>query len=107
VRRPTVIGLVAGALLLALVLAFAISPYASSDPDGLERVAIDRGFDDTASDHAAAESPLADYAVRGVDGGVSTGLAGVIGVVATFVVATGGLLVVRVLRRTRPIPTPP
>ena len=30
------------------MLAFFVSPFASSQPDGLERVAIDKGFDETA-----------------------------------------------------------
>jgi cobalt/nickel transport system permease protein len=96
--------LVVGGLALAVLLAAAVSPFASSEPDGLERVAIDRGFEDTATEHAAADSPLADYSVSGVDGRVSTGLAGIIGVVATFAVASGGLLLLRRLRRPRPAP---
>ena len=58
---------VLGGLAVALLLAFVVSPWASSEPDGLERVAIDQGFADNATDHATAGSPLADYAVSGVD----------------------------------------
>jgi cobalt/nickel transport system permease protein len=101
VKRRGLWWLVGGGLVLALVLAFAISPFASSDPDGLERVAIDRGFDDTATEHAAADSPLAEYAVSGVDGRASTALAGIIGVAVTFAVATGAFLVVRGMRQRR------
>ena len=37
------------ALAFALVLGVFVSPYASSKPDGLERVAADQGFVDTAT----------------------------------------------------------
>ena len=50
-------------LAVAFALAFFVSPYASSEPDGLERVAIDNGFADQAQEHALADGPLADYAV--------------------------------------------
>ncbi len=36
---------VVGGLLVALALAFFVSPYASSSPDGLNKVAEDKGFD--------------------------------------------------------------
>jgi cobalt/nickel transport system permease protein len=72
-------------LLVALLVAGVLSGFASSDPDGLERVSIDEGFDEAASDHALADSPLADYGVEGVeDGRLSTGLAGIIGVAVTL-----------------------
>jgi cobalt/nickel transport system permease protein len=87
--------LVAG-LLVAAALAFFVSPYASSQPDGLNKVAIDEGFDGTESPHAAADLPTAGYEVSGVDDpGLSTGLAGVIGVAATFAICAGLLVVVR------------
>ena len=49
----------AGALLVALALAAFASPFASNAPDGLNRVAIDKGFDDEAKVSAVAGSPLA------------------------------------------------
>ena len=85
------------ALGVALLVAGVLSWYASSSPDGLEHVAETTGFAQTAQEHAAAGGPLADYETKGVaPGRLSTGLAGVIGVVATGLVM-GGLLVV--LRR--------
>jgi cobalt/nickel transport system permease protein/cobalt/nickel transport protein len=85
---------------LALLVAGLLSPWASSSPDGLERVALDHGFADRAADSAVAGGPLADYAVAGVaDPAVSTGLAGVLGVLVCFV-AVGGLVLL--LRRLRP-----
>jgi hypothetical protein len=77
-------------LVVSLLLAGVVSYYASSDPDGLEKVAGDIGFDETARDSAASGSPLSDYGVEGVsDERVSVGLAGVIGVVLVAVVAFG------------------
>ena len=71
------------ALGVALLLAFFVSPEASSSPDGLEKVATDKGFIDTGTDHALADLPTADYGVEGVDNErLSTGLAGIIGVLS-------------------------
>jgi cobalt/nickel transport protein len=98
-----------GFLLVALVIAGGLSYLASPDPDGLDSVTLHgctvsetaegEQLDGTciaqnATESHTAGSPLADYAVGGRDG--TTGLAGVIGVLATALV--GGLLF-RVLRR--------
>ncbi len=81
---------------MALVLAGVVSFYASSSPDGLEKVAADHGLDANAQDSALAGSPLADYGVSGMDNErLSVGVAGVIGVGATFVVAAGAFLLIR------------
>jgi cobalt/nickel transport protein len=49
-----------------------------------------------------ADGPLAGYAVRGIDDpALSTGLAGIVGVTATFVIATGGFALVRRLGSRR------
>ena len=89
-------------LFLALGLAVAaglvlfVSPRASSEPDGLEKVAEDEGFIEGAEDHALADTPTADYTVKGVDdGALSTGLSGLIGIAITFAVAGGLFLIVR------------
>ena len=80
----------------SLFLAGVVSFYASSNPDGLEKVAEDIGFIETAEDHTYAEGALADYGVKGVENPrLSTGLAGVIGVVATGVISTGLFMMVR------------
>ena len=80
----------------SLFLAGVVSFYASSNPDGLEKVAEDIGFIETAEDHTYADGALADYGVKGVENPrLSTGLAGVIGVVATGVVSTGIFMLVR------------
>ena len=79
-----------GALLVSLLLAGVVSFYASSNPDGLEKVAETVGFLDTSKDHAIADSPLADYGVKGVDNErLSVGLSGVIGVLGTAGISAG------------------
>lgn len=83
-------------LATSLVLAGVVSFYASADPDGLEKVAADKGIDKNVEDHAAADSPLADYGVKDVDNArLSGGLAGVIGVGVTVVAGTGVFWAVR------------
>ncbi|MGJ7417594.1 energy-coupling factor ABC transporter permease [Streptomyces cinereoruber] len=94
-----------GGVVTALVLAGFVSFYASASPDGLEKVAADQGIDAKAEEyeHATADSPLADYGVRGVDAErLSGGLAGVIGVGTTLAVGTGVFLVVRRRRAAAP-----
>lgn len=97
VRRRSLVPLVVGGVLVTLGIAFFVSPLASGDPDGLEKVAIEQGFDESAEDHALGDAAFADYGVRGVDDErLSTGLAGVVGVVITFGV---GMIVFGALRR--------
>ena len=84
-------------LFVALVLAGGVSYYASSAPDGLEKVSADKGLDAGARDHDLGRSPFADYGTQGVGSDrLSTGLAGVLGVIVTFGV---GAAVVHVVRR--------
>lgn len=103
-------GFFLGFLVVALLIAGGLSYFASGDPDGLDTVTRSGcelsadGEPETgtciatsAEDHVLGDSPLADYAVGGGDGTV--GLAGVIGVLVTLVVA-GGLF--WVLRRRDP-----
>ncbi|MFE5615327.1 energy-coupling factor ABC transporter permease [Streptomyces sp. NPDC056463] len=85
-----------GGVAAALLLAGFVSFYASASPDGLEKVAADKGFDKNVEEHAAADSPLADYGVKGIDTArLSGGLAGVIGVGVTLAVGTGAFWAVR------------
>jgi hypothetical protein len=74
-------------LLLALGIAL-LSPLASSDPDGLERVAEDTGFLDRAED--APYEVIPDYAFPGIENpAVSTIVAGLIGTLLLFGVGYG------------------
>lgn len=87
--------LIAG-FVASLFLAGVVSFYASSNPDGLEKVANDIGFSETAKENTNADSVLADYGVKGVDNErLSVGAAGVIGVIATGVISTGLFMLVR------------
>jgi cobalt/nickel transport protein len=86
-------------LLVAIGLALVVSGFASPSPDGLEKVATDKGFLETARDHQFANGPLADYAVKGVGNErLSTGLSGLIGVLLTFGVGLALFTLVRALR---------
>jgi hypothetical protein len=88
-----------GGLLVTIGLALVVSGFASSQPDGLEKVATDKGFLETARGHPLADSPLADYAVKGVDNQrLSTGLSGLIGVLVTFGLGLALFALVRALR---------
>lgn len=89
----------AGFFLAAAVLAGGVSFYASSHPDGLEKVAEDKGFLETAKDSAVANSPLADYGVSGVDNErLSVGLSGLIGVAVTALI---GILLFNLLKKKK------
>jgi cobalt/nickel transport protein len=73
-------------LLVSIGLAGIVSFYASSSPDGLEKVAGDIGFIETAKDHTLDNSALADYGVAGIENErLSVGIAGILGVIATGV----------------------
>ncbi len=86
--------LIAG-FVASLFLAGVVSFYASSSPDGLEKVAQDIGFSETAKENTNADGILADYGVKGVENErLSTGAAGVIGVIATGVISTGLFMLV-------------
>lgn len=92
----------AGFALVALVIAGALSYFADSAPDGLdsatlkgcEVVRTDRGEELTgnciaqqAGEHHMSASPFADYTVNGDDR--FTGVAGVVGLLITAVLAGG------------------
>lgn len=87
------------ALAVALGLATAVSPYASSSPDGLSKVAADKGFSGDGNLHAIQDdAPIEGYAFPGVhDARLAKGLAGFVGVL--FVFAAGYGLAYAVRRR--------
>jgi hypothetical protein len=75
------------ALLFCLALA-TISPLASSSPDGLERVAEDKGFIGVAEE--APFEVVADYVFPGIENeAVATILAGWLGTLILFGIAYG------------------
>lgn len=77
------------ALAISAFVAGGLSLFASSSPDGLERVAEDLGFIETAQDSAVVDSPLADYGVAGLDGTLAGAVSGIAGVIATAIVGYG------------------
>jgi cobalt/nickel transport system permease protein len=98
--RAGIWGFAAAGLVVAALLVLVVAPLASSAPDALERVAIDQGFIESAEEHPAAESPLADYGVSGVDDEeTGTRVAGLVGVLVTFGVGAGIVGVFLVLKK--------
>ena len=104
---------VAGGLLVAVLLAGVVSSFASSSPDGLDSAARDGCTVNAAGEitggtcmaqreqeHQLGDSPLAGYALAGIDNPyLATGLSGALGVALTFAVG-GGLF--WLVRRRRP-----
>jgi cobalt/nickel transport protein len=80
---------VVAALALALTLAAFIAPFASSAPDGLDKVAQDQGFEARAEGREVwTRAPMPDYKAGGVSNtAVAKGIAGVAGTLAVFAVA--------------------
>ncbi len=94
--RPFVIG----GFLVAVFFAMVVSQFAASDPDGLEKVASDKGFAGSARSHSFADTVFADYATRGIDNEeVSLAIAGITGVALSLIVGTGLVIAARQLRR--------
>ena len=89
-RIPTGV-FVAVALALAIGLATAVSPFASPNPDGLEKVAEEKAFLDEGKLHNLQEdSPIPDYAFPGIENErVATGVAGFVGTLGVFAIGFG------------------
>ncbi|QGG96317.1 energy-coupling factor ABC transporter permease [Actinomarinicola tropica] len=84
----------------AVAVAALVAPWASSAPDGLERVAIDRDFASLAGAHPLDGSPLADYAVAGVDHQILTvAIAGAVGVALVAALLGGSARLARAVVR--------
>ena len=86
-------------LALSLVIAGGLSYFASIHPDGLEKVAQDKGF--AAKAQEPVHTVLPDYTIPGHKGFLSKGLAGIIGVAVTFGMV---ILVVRIVSRRKKKP---
>jgi cobalt/nickel transport system permease protein len=81
---------------VALLLAGGVSTFASSSPDGLERVAREQGIATAERPHALGDGPMADYDVAAVAGDtLSGGLAGAAGVLVVLALTTGVAFAVR------------
>lgn len=101
--KPRYIGLIVGGLGIALFITL-FSPFASSHPDGLEKVAEDKGF------LQVADSPpyelISDYVFPWVDNDdLATVLSGIVGVlIVAAVVFAVGFLLTRASAAQRPTP---
>ncbi len=77
-------------LLVALAVGGILSVFASPAPDGLERVAEDKGFIAAATDRPIVSGLVADYLFPGVKNDrLATGLAGFVGTSLLFLVGYG------------------
>jgi len=111
-RKKSILVFTMAGLAVAVALALIVSPWASSSPDGMEKVAEDKGFIEAAEETEPVweSSPIPDYAVPGLTeeavneetGEVeeeptrlATALAGLIGTVAIFLIAWGLALVLK------------
>jgi PDGLE domain len=90
------------ALAVAVALGTAFSPFASGSPDGLEKVAEEKGFLDEGRLASVQEgSPAPDYAFPGIDDArLATAAAGFVGTIGVFVLGAGVVAVVRRRPRT-------
>lgn len=81
-------------LALSIGVTMVLAPFASQLPDGLEKVAETLGFIERGASNLS--SPLPDYRIPGMEGGISTAMAGIVGVVVTFILA---YLIIKVMQR--------
>ncbi len=91
-KKQIVIG-----LLLAVAIAVFLSPFASPSPDGLERVAEDKGFLHLAEGVELIKAWMPDYVFPGIASeALATSLAGLVGTLLVFGVLSGvGLILAR------------
>lgn len=86
-------------LMVAIFLAFVLSPFASQWPDGLERVAEDKGFLQKQAIKPALSSPIPDYTWPGLKNEkIATSVAGVFG---TLIVFGTGYIIAAILKKSR------
>jgi cobalt/nickel transport protein len=76
---------------ISLLLALFLSPFASSSPDGLEKVAETKGFAEKAEGKAFWKyAPIPDYVLPWIeDERVATAASGLVGTLAIFFIALG------------------
>jgi cobalt/nickel transport protein len=89
-------------LAVSLAVGAFLSLAASPHPDGLERVAEDKGFLERAVGNPILHSPLPDYVFPGIaDERLATGLAGFLGTLTLFAVGYAVGWIVRRAARPR------
>ncbi len=83
-------------LMIAVFLALVISPFASSWPDGLEKVAAQKGFLEKAKEMPISSAIAPDYAWPGIKNErLATSVAGVAGTIVVFLFAYGIAVVLK------------
>ena len=83
---PRYSGVIVYGMLIALGLAFFVSPFASPWPDGLEKVGERLDFLGKAAGKPLAPAPIPDYSIPGIGSpAVATALAGALGTIVMFV----------------------
>lgn len=88
-------------LMVAVFLAVIIAPFASSSPDGLEKVAEDKGFLHKGEIKPIISSPIPDYAWPGVASEkIATSVAGVFGTLLVFGVSYLAAVLIKRYRHT-------
>jgi hypothetical protein len=107
-RRVSITVFTVLALSVAVGLAFAVSPYASASPDGLEKVAGKKGFLEEGQLASIQDrSPIPDYAFPGIENErLATGIAGFVGTLWVFAIALSIGWIFR-RRSERPAPESP
>ena len=84
-RRDIMIGFI-----IALFLAIFISPFASSFPDGLERVAEDKNFIEMGEAEPPLNAPVPDYVWPKIaNETIATSVAGAAGTIVIFLATIG------------------
>ncbi len=83
-------------LAIAALTTILAAYFASGDPDGLDSVAIEKGFESAGKEPGFQVLP--DYTIPGLDGTASTILAGIIGIAIVFALV---FLLGRLLARRR------
>jgi cobalt/nickel transport protein len=83
-------------IIIAILIVIFLSPFASSKPDGLERVAQDIGFEEKATHYLSKFYKfLDDYQVSGIaNEKISTVLAGLIGILLTIIISYAFLKII-------------
>lgn len=83
-------------LIVAVFLALALSPFASPWPDGLEKVAQDKGFLEKGEIDPVFPSPIPDYSWPGLNNEIlATSFAGVFGTIFVFGLSYGLAALIR------------
>ena len=89
-------------LIVALICAGLISLFASSFPDGLERVAEDLGFLEKGEGEPILKSPIPDYTLPGIKNEkLATSIAGIVGTLLVFAVGFGTAKIIQQINLRR------